>query len=159
MQKALATQGSELLQSSPGPAGLGVVVVGSAVVDAGVAVLAVGVFASIIYCKDNTISFFKIHVDFLSRKKKKEIDTNTDTHERLQTNKTTEVGKYNVIKDEQGETKKQAGVGEIVQRLQHKLTNKTYNNTYDTNLSSSLLLLLLCVYIFNARSDHDFIKS
>ena len=28
--------------------------------------------------------------------------------------------------------KKQAGGGEIVQRLQHKLTNKTHNNTYDT---------------------------
>ena len=36
-----------MLHSFPGPAGLGVVVAGSAVVDAGVAALAVGVFASI----------------------------------------------------------------------------------------------------------------
>ena len=69
MQKALATQASELLQSSPGPAGLGVVGGGSAVVDAGAVVLAVDAFALIIYCKDYTISFFKIHMDFLSKKK------------------------------------------------------------------------------------------
>ena len=74
------------MQSSPGPAGLGVVV-GSAVVDAGAVVLTVGAFALIIYCKDYTISFFKIHMDFLS-KINKSFDTNTDTHDRLETDKT-----------------------------------------------------------------------
>ena len=65
-----------MLQSSPGPAGLGVVVVSSAVVDAGVAVLAVGVFAlMIIYCKDNTILFFKIHmkIKFIMNKARNQI--------------------------------------------------------------------------------------
>ena len=66
-----------MLQSSPGPAGLGGVVVSSAVVDAGAVVLAVGVFVLIIYCKDKTISFFKIHMDFLSNKNHL---TQTQTH-------------------------------------------------------------------------------
>ena len=115
----MATQDPELLQNSPGPARLGVVV-GSAVVDAGVATLAVGVFVSIIYCAPRPRTKSPPPPP-----QKKSFDTNTDTHDKLQTDKTTEVGKYNVTKDEQGETKKQAGGGEIV----HKLTNKTYNSS------------------------------
>ena len=88
MQKALATQDSGLLQSSPGPAGLGVVVIGSAVVDAGaVVVLAVGVFASIIYCKDIPFRSSKF-MFFFFLKINKSFDTNTDTHDRLETDKT-----------------------------------------------------------------------
>ena len=77
-----------MLQSFPGPAGLGVVVAGSAVVHAGVAVvLAVGIFASIIYCKDILFRSSKfIWIFFL--KINKSFDTNTDTHDRLETDKT-----------------------------------------------------------------------